>query len=168
MYSAVRNQRSKNLCTRSYISIENSPEILQEGILRRDFTVVVIFTLHTVVPQPPVKARSCDGQVLHLSCALYEVGYITIEGAFYGRITDGTLCPHNDSSHVYDQSCSATRETVKDLVESLCKERRNCDVDVEQDILNALKVGEGDPCPGGYKYLEVEYSCNKFISGRKS
>ncbi|XP_071836091.1 uncharacterized protein [Apostichopus japonicus] len=120
------------------------------------------------LPQPPVKARSCDGQVLHLSCALYQVGYITIEGAFYGRITDGALCPHNDSSHVYDQSCSATRETVKDLVESLCKEQRNCDIDVEKDILNALKVGEGDPCPGEYKYLEVEYSCNKFISGNRT
>ncbi|XP_072169938.1 LOW QUALITY PROTEIN: uncharacterized protein [Diadema setosum] len=112
-----------------------------------------------------VKALACDNQLLELSCAVNEIGYLQIESAFYGRREDGKHCPHRWSNHTYDSSCAADDSTILDLVVAKCQNKRQCSVDVASDILNSLA---SDPCQSELKYLEVEYSCIKFLEGNDS
>nr|XP_054771975.1 uncharacterized protein LOC129279939 [Lytechinus pictus] len=113
----------------------------------------------------PVKAMACDDQLLELSCAVNEIGYLQIENVFYGRREDGKHCPHRWSNHTYDTNCAADTSTLVNLVKEKCENERQCSVDVASDILNSLSA---DPCQGEFKYLEVEYTCQKFLEGNNT
>eukprot|EP00057_Strongylocentrotus_purpuratus_P029944 XP_780283.3 PREDICTED: uncharacterized protein LOC574792 [Strongylocentrotus purpuratus] len=113
----------------------------------------------------PIKAMACDDQLLELSCAVNEIGYLKIENVFYGRREDGKHCPHRWSNHTYDTNCAADTSTLVNLVKEKCENERQCSVDVTSDILDSLSA---DPCQGELKYLEVEYTCHKFLEGNNT
>ena len=109
-------------------------------------------------------ATSCDGQVMQLSCT---DAYIEIDNVFYGRKDDqGLVCPHRFANHTYTQ-CE-TDNTAENVVVSKCVGNKQCEIDVKTDIWNVLNASNADSCPNEYKYLQVSYSCNRFIEGKQT
>ena len=109
---------------------------------------------------------ACDGQKLQLACSFLGANYLQIIDAFYGRATDGTVCPHKLANHTYSTGCAADRATIFNIVKNKCNAEKFCEVDVQTDILDSLTSGSaGDPCAGEFKYLEVIFKCNRHIAG---
>lgn len=75
-------------------------------------------------------------------------GIIFIETAIYGRTEDGSVCPH---LAIRDTNCASTESQA--IIKSKCDGKSKCRINVENDELG------GDPCPGTYKYLEVNFKC---------
>lgn len=75
-------------------------------------------------------------------------GIIFIEKAIYGRTEDVRVCYH---SQILTTGCvSATSEAI---VKTKCNGKSECSIPV-----TPMELG-GDPCPGTYKYLEVNFKC---------
>lgn len=75
-------------------------------------------------------------------------GIIFIETAIYGRTEDGRVCYH---LQIFTTDCVST--TSEAIVKTKCNGKSECRINVENDELG------GDPCPGTYKYLEVNFKC---------
>lgn len=75
-------------------------------------------------------------------------GIIFIEKAIFGRTQDGSVCPH---SRIIDTYCTST--TSDAIVNTRCDGNSECSFNV-----TIMDLG-GDPCPGSYKYLEVNFKC---------
>ena len=107
-------------------------------------------------------ATSCDGQIMQLTCS---DKYISIDKVFYGREdTTGEVCPTRFSNHSY--SACETDSTADDVVREKCEGNKACDIDVQTDLWDVLDANGADACPNEYKYLQVSYSCEKFIEGK--
>ena len=102
---------------------------------------------------------------MHIACN--SDSYIQINNVFYGRDdAGGTVCPHRFSNHTYDDTCT-TDNTADDAVRQLCVGNRQCEIDVQGDILDTLNDNSANPCPNEFMYLRVQYSCSLFIEGKK-
>lgn len=75
-------------------------------------------------------------------------GIIFIEKAIFGRTKDDSVCP---PSLTTDTNCVSTESQA--IIKSKCDGKSECSIKVENG-----KLG-GDPCPGTYKYLEVNFIC---------
>ncbi|XP_043072934.1 adhesion G protein-coupled receptor L2-like isoform X6 [Puntigrus tetrazona] len=93
---------------------------------------------------------SCEGYPIDLRCPGSDV--IMIETANYGR-TDDKIC---DADPFQMENINCYLPDAYKIVSQRCNNRTQCVVITGSDIFP-------DPCPGTYKYLEVQYECVPYI-----
>uniref|UniRef100_A0A669D7S3 Adhesion G protein-coupled receptor L3 n=1 Tax=Oreochromis niloticus TaxID=8128 RepID=A0A669D7S3_ORENI len=89
---------------------------------------------------------SCESYPIELRCPGTDV--IMIESANYGR-TDDKIC---DSDPVQMENTRCYLPDAYKIMSLRCNNRTQCAVVAGPDVFP-------DPCPGTYKYLEVQYEC---------
>ncbi|XP_041126400.1 adhesion G protein-coupled receptor L2-like isoform X9 [Polyodon spathula] len=89
---------------------------------------------------------SCEGYPIDLRCPGSDV--IMIESANYGR-TDDKIC---DADPFQMENVNCYLPDAYKIMSHRCNNRTQCVVITGSDVFP-------DPCPGTYKYLEVQYEC---------
>ncbi|XP_028855531.1 adhesion G protein-coupled receptor L2 isoform X5 [Denticeps clupeoides] len=89
---------------------------------------------------------SCEGYPIDLRCPGSDV--IMIESANYGR-TDDKIC---DADPYQMENINCYLPDAYKIMSQRCNNRTQCIVITGSDVFP-------DPCPGTYKYLEVQYEC---------
>ncbi|KAJ8008298.1 hypothetical protein DPEC_G00103390 [Dallia pectoralis] len=89
---------------------------------------------------------SCESYPIELRCPGTDV--IMIESANYGR-TDDKICDADPAQ--MDNTRCYLPDAYK-IMSQRCNNRTQCAVVAGPDVFP-------DPCPGTYKYLEVQYEC---------
>ncbi|XP_043554594.1 adhesion G protein-coupled receptor L2 isoform X19 [Chiloscyllium plagiosum] len=89
---------------------------------------------------------SCEGYAIDLRCPGSDV--IVIESANYGR-TDNRIC---DADFFQMENVQCYLPDAFKIMTQRCNNRTQCVVVTGSDVFP-------DPCPGTYKYLEVQYEC---------
>ncbi|XP_019900816.2 adhesion G protein-coupled receptor L2 isoform X3 [Esox lucius] len=89
---------------------------------------------------------SCEGYAIDLRCPGADV--IMIETANYGR-TDDKIC---DADPFQMENVNCYLPDAYKIISQRCNNRTQCVVVTGSDVFP-------DPCPGTYKYLEVQYEC---------
>uniref|UniRef100_A0A7N6BTV6 Adhesion G protein-coupled receptor L2a n=1 Tax=Anabas testudineus TaxID=64144 RepID=A0A7N6BTV6_ANATE len=89
---------------------------------------------------------SCEGYPIDLRCPGSDV--IMIESANYGR-TDDKIC---DADPFQMENTNCYLPDAYKIMSQRCNNRTQCIVITGSDVFP-------DPCPGTYKYLEVQYEC---------
>ncbi|XP_029473875.1 adhesion G protein-coupled receptor L2 isoform X14 [Rhinatrema bivittatum] len=89
---------------------------------------------------------SCEGYPIDLRCPGSDV--IMIESANYGR-TDDKIC---DADPFQMENTNCHLPDAYKIMSQRCNNRTQCVVVTGSDVFP-------DPCPGTYKYLEVQYEC---------
>nr|XP_034492857.1 adhesion G protein-coupled receptor L3 isoform X7 [Marmota flaviventris] len=89
---------------------------------------------------------SCESYPIELRCPGTDV--IMIESANYGR-TDDKIC---DSDPAQMENIRCYLPDAYKIMSQRCNNRTQCAVVAGPDVFP-------DPCPGTYKYLEVQYEC---------
>ncbi|XP_056671420.1 adhesion G protein-coupled receptor L2 isoform X7 [Monodelphis domestica] len=93
---------------------------------------------------------SCEGYSIDLRCPGSDV--IMIESANYGR-TDDKIC---DADPFQMENTDCYLPDAFKIMTQRCNNRTQCIVVTGSDVFP-------DPCPGTYKYLEVQYECVPYI-----
>ncbi|XP_077439716.1 adhesion G protein-coupled receptor L2 isoform X20 [Vanacampus margaritifer] len=93
---------------------------------------------------------SCEGYPIDLRCPGSDV--IMIESANYGR-TDDKIC---DADPFQMENINCYLPEAYKIMSQRCNNRTQCIVITGSDVFP-------DPCPGTYKYLEVQYECVPYI-----
>uniref|UniRef100_A0A671QVD6 Adhesion G protein-coupled receptor L2a n=1 Tax=Sinocyclocheilus anshuiensis TaxID=1608454 RepID=A0A671QVD6_9TELE len=93
---------------------------------------------------------SCEGYPIDLRCPGSDV--IMIESANYGR-TDDKIC---DADPFQMENINCYLPDAFKIMSQRCNNRTQCIVITGPDVFP-------DPCPGTYKYLEVQYECVPYI-----
>ncbi|XP_077670434.1 adhesion G protein-coupled receptor L3 isoform X13 [Eretmochelys imbricata] len=93
---------------------------------------------------------SCESYPIELRCPGTDV--IMIESANYGR-TDDKIC---DSDPAQMENIRCYLPDAYKIMTQRCSNRTQCAVVAGPDVFP-------DPCPGTYKYLEVQYECVPYI-----
>ncbi|XP_075471808.1 adhesion G protein-coupled receptor L2 isoform X11 [Ascaphus truei] len=89
---------------------------------------------------------ACEGYPIDLRCPGSDV--IMIESANYGR-TDDKIC---DADPFQMENTDCHLPDAYKIMSQRCNNRTQCVVVTGSDVFP-------DPCPGTYKYLEVQYEC---------
>uniref|UniRef100_A0A3Q2XJ77 Adhesion G protein-coupled receptor L3 n=1 Tax=Hippocampus comes TaxID=109280 RepID=A0A3Q2XJ77_HIPCM len=115
------------------------------------FVIFVTFLLITFsrapIPMAVVRRElSCEGYPIELRCPGTDV--IMIESANYGR-TDDKIC---DADPAQMENTRCYLPDAYKIMSQRCNNRTQCAVVAGPDVFP-------DPCPGTYKYLEVQYEC---------
>ncbi|XP_040927782.1 adhesion G protein-coupled receptor L3 isoform X12 [Betta splendens] len=111
--------------------------------------VAAIAVAHGRAPIPMAVVRrelSCESYPIELRCPGTDV--IMIESANYGR-TDDKIC---DSDPAQMENTRCYLPDAYKIMSLRCNNRTQCAVVAGPDVFP-------DPCPGTYKYLEVQYEC---------
>nr|XP_055153498.1 adhesion G protein-coupled receptor L3 isoform X37 [Symphalangus syndactylus] len=99
------------------------------------------------IPMAVVRRElSCESYPIELRCPGTDV--IMIESANYGR-TDDKIC---DSDPAQMENIRCYLPDAYKIMSQRCNNRTQCAVVAGPDVFP-------DPCPGTYKYLEVQYEC---------
>nr|XP_023685397.1 adhesion G protein-coupled receptor L3-like isoform X2 [Paramormyrops kingsleyae] len=99
------------------------------------------------IPMAVVRRElSCESYPIELRCPGTDV--IMIESANYGR-TDDKIC---DADPVQMENTRCYLPDAYKIMSQRCNNRTQCAVVAGPDVFP-------DPCPGTYKYLEVQYEC---------
>uniref|UniRef100_A0A8C3TC56 Adhesion G protein-coupled receptor L3 n=1 Tax=Chelydra serpentina TaxID=8475 RepID=A0A8C3TC56_CHESE len=107
--------------------------------------------LRAPVPMAVVRRElSCESYPIELRCPGTDV--IMIESANYGR-TDDKIC---DSDPAQMENIRCYLPDAYKIMTQRCSNRTQCAVVAGPDVFP-------DPCPGTYKYLEVQYECVPYI-----
>ncbi|XP_069837591.1 adhesion G protein-coupled receptor L2 isoform X3 [Dendropsophus ebraccatus] len=93
---------------------------------------------------------ACEGYPIDLRCPGSDV--IMIESANYGR-TDDKIC---DADPFQMENVDCHLPDAYKIMSQRCNNRTQCVVITGSDVFP-------DPCPGTYKYLEVQYECVPYI-----
>ncbi|XP_057188997.1 adhesion G protein-coupled receptor L2-like isoform X4 [Triplophysa rosa] len=93
---------------------------------------------------------SCEGYPIDLRCPGSDV--IMIETANYGR-TEDKIC---DADPFQMENINCYLPDAYKIISQRCNNRTQCVVITGSDVFP-------DPCPGTYKYLEVQYECVPYI-----
>ncbi|XP_036452341.1 adhesion G protein-coupled receptor L2-like isoform X2 [Colossoma macropomum] len=93
---------------------------------------------------------SCEGYPIDLRCPGSDV--IMIETANYGR-TDDKIC---DADPFQMENINCYLPDAYKIISQRCNNRTQCVVITGSEVFP-------DPCPGTYKYLEVQYECVPYI-----
>uniref|UniRef100_A0A8C2GU86 Adhesion G protein-coupled receptor L3.1 n=1 Tax=Cyprinus carpio TaxID=7962 RepID=A0A8C2GU86_CYPCA len=110
-----------------------------------------VFLSRAPVPMAVVRRElSCEGYPIELRCPGTDV--IMIESANYGR-TDDKIC---DSDPAQMENTRCYLPDAYKIMGLRCNNRTQCAVVAGPDVFP-------DPCPGTYKYLEVQYECVPYI-----
>uniref|UniRef100_A0A8C6WPK2 Adhesion G protein-coupled receptor L2a n=1 Tax=Neogobius melanostomus TaxID=47308 RepID=A0A8C6WPK2_9GOBI len=99
---------------------------------------------------PGFSRLSCEGYPIDLRCPGSDV--IMIESANYGR-TDDKIC---DADPFQMENVNCYLPDAYKIMSQRCNNRTQCIVITGSDVFP-------DPCPGTYKYLEVQYECVPYI-----
>uniref|UniRef100_A0A4W6G9E9 Adhesion G protein-coupled receptor L3 n=1 Tax=Lates calcarifer TaxID=8187 RepID=A0A4W6G9E9_LATCA len=117
------------------------------------FSIVWIISLYdkaygrAPIPMAVVRRElSCESYPIELRCPGTDV--IMIESANYGR-TDDKIC---DSDPAQMENTRCYLPDAYKIMSLRCNNRTQCAVVAGPDVFP-------DPCPGTYKYLEVQYEC---------
>ncbi|XP_067886573.1 adhesion G protein-coupled receptor L3 isoform X1 [Heterodontus francisci] len=103
------------------------------------------------VPMAVVRRElSCESYPIELRCPGTDV--IMIESANYGR-TDDKIC---DADLAQMENIRCFLPDAYKIMSQRCNNRTQCSVVAGPDVFP-------DPCPGTYKYLEVQYECVPYI-----
>ncbi|XP_072904453.1 adhesion G protein-coupled receptor L3-like isoform X2 [Hemitrygon akajei] len=103
------------------------------------------------VPMAVVRRElSCESYPIELRCPGTDV--IMIESANYGR-TDDKIC---DADQAQMENIQCFLPDAYKIMSQRCNNRTQCAVVAGPDVFP-------DPCPGTYKYLEVQYECVPYI-----
>uniref|UniRef100_A0A674PQK0 Adhesion G protein-coupled receptor L3 n=1 Tax=Takifugu rubripes TaxID=31033 RepID=A0A674PQK0_TAKRU len=103
------------------------------------------------IPMAVVRRElSCESYPIDLRCPGTDV--IMIESANYGR-TDDKIC---DSDPVQMENTRCYLPDAYKIMSLRCNNRTQCGVVAGPDVFP-------DPCPGTYKYLEVQYECVPYM-----
>ncbi|CAL8289733.1 unnamed protein product [Arctogadus glacialis] len=106
------------------------------------------------IPMAVVRRElSCESYPIELRCPGTDV--IMIESANYGR-TDDKIC---DSDPAQMENTRCYLPDAYKIMSLRCNNRTQCAVVAGPDVFP-------DPCPGTYKYLEVQYECVPYMSWR--
>uniref|UniRef100_A0A8C7ZHJ2 Adhesion G protein-coupled receptor L1a n=1 Tax=Oryzias sinensis TaxID=183150 RepID=A0A8C7ZHJ2_9TELE len=89
---------------------------------------------------------ACEGYPIELRCPGSDV--IMIETANYGR-TDDKIC---DADPFQMENVQCYQPDAFKIMSQRCNNRTQCVVVAGSDVFP-------DPCPGTYKYLEIQYEC---------
>ncbi|XP_015247018.1 PREDICTED: adhesion G protein-coupled receptor L3-like isoform X12 [Cyprinodon variegatus] len=111
--------------------------------------IAPIAIVHGRAPIPMAVVRrelSCESYPIELRCPGTDV--IMIESANYGR-TDDKIC---DSDPAQMENTRCYLPDAYKIMSLRCNNRTQCAVVAGPDVFP-------DPCPGTYKYLEVQYEC---------
>ncbi|XP_033822894.1 adhesion G protein-coupled receptor L3 isoform X4 [Periophthalmus magnuspinnatus] len=111
--------------------------------------IAPIAIAHSRAPIPMAVVRrelSCESYPIELRCPGTDV--IMIESANYGR-TDDKIC---DSDPAQMENTRCYLPDAYKIMSLRCNNRTQCAVVAGPDVFP-------DPCPGTYKYLEVQYEC---------
>uniref|UniRef100_A0A8C2GU73 Adhesion G protein-coupled receptor L3 n=1 Tax=Cyprinus carpio TaxID=7962 RepID=A0A8C2GU73_CYPCA len=114
---------------------------------------LLLFSVLSRAPVPMAVVRrelSCEGYPIELRCPGTDV--IMIESANYGR-TDDKIC---DSDPAQMENTRCYLPDAYKIMGLRCNNRTQCAVVAGPDVFP-------DPCPGTYKYLEVQYECVPYI-----
>ncbi|XP_043401145.1 adhesion G protein-coupled receptor L3 isoform X20 [Chelonia mydas] len=119
------------------------------------FTMLLAPAVHAFsrapVPMAVVRRElSCESYPIELRCPGTDV--IMIESANYGR-TDDKIC---DSDPAQMENIRCYLPDAYKIMTQRCSNRTQCAVVAGPDVFP-------DPCPGTYKYLEVQYECVPYI-----
>lgn len=97
------------------------------------------------IPGPlPTTVKICEGGSKVINCGEQK---IYIFDGYFGRKSN-TLCPFSNPAAMANTTCAEDR--TQSLI-NLCQGRNTCTVSSGRLV--------ADPCPGTYKYLELNYSC---------
>ncbi|KAG7460259.1 hypothetical protein MATL_G00219500 [Megalops atlanticus] len=119
-------------------------------------------TLSNIAPSAQALSRSampfglmrrelaCEGYPIELRCPGSDV--IMIETANYGR-TDDKIC---DADPFQMENVQCYLPDAFKIMSLRCNNRTQCVVVAGSDVFP-------DPCPGTYKYLEIQYECVPYI-----
>ncbi|KAM6150310.1 adhesion G protein-coupled receptor L3 isoform 22-T22 [Erethizon dorsatum] len=115
------------------------------------FTMLLTPVVHAFsrapIPMAVVRRElSCESYPIELRCPGTDV--IMIESANYGR-TDDKIC---DSDPAQMENIRCYLPDAYKIMSQRCNNRTQCAVVAGPDVFP-------DPCPGTYKYLEVQYEC---------
>ncbi|XP_028974090.1 adhesion G protein-coupled receptor L3 isoform X4 [Esox lucius] len=111
------------------------------------FTPLTLAVSRAPVPMAVVRRElSCESYSIELRCPGTDV--IMIESANYGR-TDDKIC---DSDPAQMENTRCYLPDAYKIMSLRCNNRTQCVVVAGPDVFP-------DPCPGTYKYLEVQYEC---------
>ncbi|KAM6150312.1 adhesion G protein-coupled receptor L3 isoform 24-T24 [Erethizon dorsatum] len=119
------------------------------------FTMLLTPVVHAFsrapIPMAVVRRElSCESYPIELRCPGTDV--IMIESANYGR-TDDKIC---DSDPAQMENIRCYLPDAYKIMSQRCNNRTQCAVVAGPDVFP-------DPCPGTYKYLEVQYECVPYI-----
>ncbi|XP_029107780.1 adhesion G protein-coupled receptor L1-like isoform X2 [Scleropages formosus] len=126
------------------------------------FLWTCIVTLGNIAPSAQALSRSampfgllrrelaCEGYPIELRCPGSDV--IMIETANYGR-TDDKIC---DADPFQMENVQCYLPDAFKIMSQRCNNRTQCVVVAGSDVFP-------DPCPGTYKYLEIQYECVPYI-----
>ncbi|KAM7009271.1 adhesion G protein-coupled receptor L1-like isoform 1-T1 [Tautogolabrus adspersus] len=122
------------------------------------FLGVCVFTLAQVAPSSQAMSRAampfgllrrelaCEGYPIELRCPGSDV--VMVETANYGR-TDDKIC---DADPFQMENTQCYLPDALKIMAQRCNNRTQCVVVAGVDVFP-------DPCPGTYKYLEIQYEC---------
>uniref|UniRef100_A0A8D3ALS5 Adhesion G protein-coupled receptor L3 n=1 Tax=Scophthalmus maximus TaxID=52904 RepID=A0A8D3ALS5_SCOMX len=111
------------------------------------FAPLAIANGRAPIPMAVVRRElSCESYPIELRCPGTDV--IMIESANYGR-TDDKIC---DSDPAQMENTRCYLPDAYKIMSLRCNNRTQCAVVAGPDVFP-------DPCPGTYKYLEVQYEC---------
>ena len=114
------------------------------------FFYVVFFCCYIFAPgsvKPKFMSITiCEGKTANLTCR--DGHKITIKQANYGR-QDEQIC---NTGPIFTIDCKAAKSLG--IVQKACLGKARC-------VLSANNSVFGNPCYGTYKYLAVQYSCQK-------
>ncbi|XP_027138124.1 adhesion G protein-coupled receptor L3 isoform X9 [Larimichthys crocea] len=111
------------------------------------FAPIAIAYGRAPIPMAVVRRElSCESYPIELRCPGTDV--IMIESANYGR-TDDKIC---DSDPAQMENTRCYLPDAYKIMSLRCNNRTQCAVVAGPDVFP-------DPCPGTYKYLEVQYEC---------
>uniref|UniRef100_A0A8C6TKF9 Adhesion G protein-coupled receptor L1a n=1 Tax=Neogobius melanostomus TaxID=47308 RepID=A0A8C6TKF9_9GOBI len=108
----------------------------------------------SIVPVDPstqsvhLATLACEGYPIELRCPGSDV--IMIETANYGR-TDDKIC---DADPFQMENTQCYLPDAFKIMSLRCNNRTQCVVVAGSDVFP-------DPCPGTYKYLEIQYECRR-------
>ncbi|XP_028831384.1 adhesion G protein-coupled receptor L3 isoform X5 [Denticeps clupeoides] len=145
-----RPRRMRNSSNQSAASAMSSMAVMWSTrllFLFALFTPVTLVLSRAPIPMAVVRRElSCEGYPIELRCPGTDV--IMIESANFGR-TDDKIC---DSDPAQMENTRCYLPDAYKIMSLRCNNRTQCAVVAGPDVFP-------DPCPGTYKYLEVQYEC---------
>uniref|UniRef100_A0A8C1L7T3 Adhesion G protein-coupled receptor L1a n=1 Tax=Cyprinus carpio TaxID=7962 RepID=A0A8C1L7T3_CYPCA len=121
-----------------------------------EFMLNVFLFLHAALSRSAMpfglmrRELACEGYPIELRCPGSDV--IMIETANYGR-TDDKIC---DADPFQMENVQCYLPDAFKIMSQRCNNRTQCVVVAGSDVFP-------DPCPGTYKYLEIQYECVPYI-----
>ncbi|XP_038165118.1 rhamnose-binding lectin-like [Cyprinodon tularosa] len=124
-------------------------------MLGSTFFLAVTCLLINSAGSQKIQSVACEGSEAQLKCGKGQV--ISVSRATYGRLDRNTCSSGKPANQISNIKCSRSSDKVAER----CNGKQQCDFKADNSEF-------GDPCQGTYKYLEVEYTCEKKTEPERS